>query len=193
LKKSEIFLKLSHIVQGIFMTACPIDKPYSVVVIDTETTGLAPNGQVDGVDVNDPDGPDRICSIALMRMVRVANDPAEWKVTKRRMWLVNPGRPIPEHAAKVNGFAWSGDGSAVPSGRVDLNGKPEFSDIAIWVANFIDHQPIVAHNIAFDLAFLDAEFFRAGLDLTRSRVTCTKKAFSDMMGLGRRFINPDQI
>ena len=175
------------------MTACPIDKPYSVVVIDTETTGLAPNGQVDGVDVNDPDGPDRICSIALMRMVRVANDPAEWKVTKRRMWLVNPGRPIPEHAAKVNGFAWSGDGSAVPSGRVDLNGKPEFSDIAIWVANFIDHQPIVAHNIAFDLAFLDAEFFRAGLDLTRSRVTCTKKAFSDMMGLGRRFINPDQI
>lgn len=157
--------------------------PFDEVVIgDTETTGLAPFGIRDGERSGDPDGPDRLCSVALVRMVRVGG---LWTRAAAVSWKADPCRPVPDGAARVNGFHWSGDGSAVPPGRLDLLGKPLFRDFADQLLGFLRGAPLVFHNAVFDVAVLDAEMIRADLAPIDVPVLCTKKSFSDMLGLGR--------
>lgn len=155
----------------------------TVVVADTETTGLAPFGVREGAAPNDPWGPDRLCSAAFLRLSRVAE--GRWEVVGTLSVLCDPGRPVPEGAAKVNGFHWSGDGSQVPAARRDLAGLGTFEERSAEVAAFIGSSPLVCHNAVFDLAVLDAELVRAGMDPLFGPVLCTKAAFSDLQGLGR--------
>ncbi|MBS7457096.1 3'-5' exonuclease [Coralloluteibacterium stylophorae] len=95
------------------------------VVFDTETTGLLPSQ-------------DAIVQIAAVRIVNgrvVAGDTFET--------LVDPRRPIPAGATAIHGI----DDDAVA-------GAPRVADAAARFHRFAGDSVLVAHNAAFDMAFL---------------------------------------
>lgn len=57
--------------------------------------------------------------------------------------------------------------------RHTLAGQPQFSDIAPALRTLLADRILVAHNAAFDYAFLAAEAHRANLTLPTSQVLCT--------------------
>ena len=155
----------------------------TVVVGDTETTGLSPYGrdQDTNLPTTDPYGPDRLCSATFVKMRNILG---KWKQEASFSFKVNPNRPIPQHASRVNGFGWSGESSLEPH-LEDLYGFDDFSVIAPTLLSFILDTPLVFHNVAFDVAVLDSELVRAGYSEIFQEVICTKKAFSDLQGKGR--------
>ncbi len=142
-----------------------------VVVIDTETTGLGPFTGADG---------DRICQVAAIRFDRRG---LEWVPGESFSRLVDPRRPVGEIASSVNGMTWDPSGSR--GDLINLFGQPIFQEAAKEVMEFIGDSVVVCHNVAFDLAVLDAELERAGFQPMANPIACTKKAFSDMKGMGR--------
>jgi DNA polymerase-3 subunit epsilon len=64
---------------------------------------------------------------------------------------VNPERDMPVDAFAVHGLS-----------AEFLNDKPRFVEIAEELLAFLGDAPLVAHNAAFDLGFLNAELERAG-------------------------------
>ena len=103
------------------------------IILDTETTGLeVQRGH-------------RIFEIGCIELVNR-------KPTGREFHrLLNPERAVDEGARAVTGV-----------NERDLLDKPRFADIAAEFLDFIDGAEIVAHNAAFDVGFIDAEFARAG-------------------------------
>ena len=103
------------------------------VVIDTETTGL------------DPNGGDRICEIACLEL-------AHHVPTGRKLHrYVNPERDMPADALAVHGLSVE-----------FLAAHPSFAAIADEVIAFIGGDRVVIHNAEFDLAFINAELSRLG-------------------------------
>ena len=153
-----------------------------IVVGDTETTGLCPEGLSRGLPSGDPHGPDRVCSAAFLLLCRARG---VWEAAGSLSFSCDPGRPVGERAAAVNGLHWSGGGVPAPPGRADLSGLPSFADLAPRMLGFLGGRPLAFHHAAFDAAFLDAELGRAGLPPLEGSVLCTKKAFCDLRGLGR--------
>ena len=103
------------------------------VVLDTETTGL------------DPDTGDRIVEIGCIELINHIATQEKW--TTR----INPERPMPAEAERIHGIR-----------DVDLVGQPVFAEIADTFLAFIGDSPLVIHNAAFDLRFLNAELARLG-------------------------------
>ena len=104
------------------------------LILDTETTGLY------------PEQGHRIIELAGLELV-------DRRPTGRTIhFYVDPEREIDEAAAEVHGMTWD-----------DLKGKPRFADVAADFVLFARGAEWVIHNAPFDLAFLDAEFRRAGL------------------------------
>lgn len=103
----------------------------AVVAIDTETTGRDP-------------AVDRIVEIACVVHRNGAT-------VDRRVWLVNPGRPIPKEAFDVHGI--SDD---------DVRDKPDFSGIVDELLDTLAGTVPLAYNAEFDRAFLMAELERSG-------------------------------
>lgn len=102
------------------------------VLLDIESTGLEAKRG------------DRICEIALLRL-------EDGEVTRRWQTLVDPGRPISAGAYAVNGI----DDDA-------LAGAPLFAEVADRLLDELDGAVIVAHNVPFDVEFLDTELQRLG-------------------------------
>ena len=65
--------------------------------------------------------------------------------------FVNPDRRLPAYITKLTGIADS-----------DLIGAPRFSGIVDSVVEFIGDDPILGHNVAFDIGFVNAELARMG-------------------------------
>jgi DNA polymerase-3 subunit epsilon len=159
----------------------PFDQ---ILVGDTETTGLRPFGLLDdGTPSGDPEGPDRLCSAALIRVLRSGG--GVWIPVEKIVLVIDPQRTVPEVASAVNGFVRIAKGPAAIRGRRNLAGLPTFAAIGPFLRKTIGSLPLAFHNAAFDAAVLDAEFIRAGLPLLDGPILCTKKAFSDVMGKGR--------
>ena len=158
----------------------PFDE---ILVADTETTGLRPFGVLDdGSPSGDPEGPDRLCSLSILELKRTGGG---WVETGRMNWILDPERGVPEPAGKVNGFARLLKGPGFVSGRRNLAGLPRFRDAAGSILQFLDGRPVAFHNAVFDSGVLDSELLRAGLPLPSAPLLCTKKAYSDLLGLGR--------
>lgn len=104
------------------------------VVLDTETTGL------------DPAEGHRIVEIGALELM---NHVATGRVFHV---YINPERPMPPEAEAIHGLT-----------DAFLADKPRFADIVGAFAAFIADAPLVIHNAAFDLRFLNAEFERLGL------------------------------
>jgi DNA polymerase-3 subunit epsilon len=103
------------------------------IVLDTETTGL------------DPSGGDRVVEIGCVELVN--HIPSGRKFHR----YVNPQRAMSIDAARVHGLD-----------DAFLRDKPIFAAVATELADFLSDAVLIAHNAEFDLAFLNAEFARAG-------------------------------
>jgi DNA polymerase-3 subunit epsilon len=103
------------------------------VVLDTETTGL------------DPASGHRIVEIGCVELMN--------HVPTGRTFhqYLNPERPMPADAYAVHGLS-----------QAFLQDKPRFVEIVGDFVAFLDGAPLVIHNAAFDLGFLNAELARSG-------------------------------
>jgi len=103
------------------------------VVLDTETTGL--DAALDH----------RIVEIAC---VELCTRQFTGRILHR---YLDPERDIDEGALAVHGLT-----------RERLKGEARFAEVAREVLEFVDRAEVLIHNAPFDLAFLRAEFARAG-------------------------------
>ena len=106
------------------------------VVLDTETTGL------------DPASGDRIVEIGC---VELANHVPSGKTYHQ---YLNPEREIPEEAFRVHGLS-----------APFLSEYPGFAEIADEFLEFIGDDPLVIHNAAFDMGFINNELARIAREL----------------------------
>jgi DNA polymerase-3 subunit epsilon len=103
------------------------------IFLDTETTGLS------------PEGGDRLVEIGLIEMVN------RRLTGEQRHWYLNPERSSHPDALRVHGLT-----------DEFLADKPKFAEIADELLAFVADAELVIHNASFDLGFLDAELARLG-------------------------------
>jgi DNA polymerase-3 subunit epsilon len=103
------------------------------IVLDTETTGL------------DPSAGDRVVEIGCVELIN--HIPSGRKFHR----YVNPERAMSIDAIRVHGIE-----------EAFLRDKPPFAAVAAELWEFLGDAVLIAHNAEFDLAFLNAEFGRAG-------------------------------
>jgi len=103
------------------------------IALDTETTGLSPR-----------EG-DRIVEIGCVEMIN--------RMPSGRYFhaYINPERDMPQEAFEVHGLS-----------SEFLADKPLFAAIAADFLNFVAGDPLVIHNAAFDIGFLNHELGLAG-------------------------------
>jgi DNA polymerase-3 subunit epsilon len=101
------------------------------IVLDTETTGL------------DPAEDHRVIEIGCVEL----EDHIPTGLSFQR--YLNPQRSVPIESQRVHGLTDD-----------FLADKPYFSAVAADLLSFIGEAPLVIHNAAFDLKFLNAEFAR---------------------------------
>lgn len=146
----------------------------SLVVLDTETTGLSRKR-------------DHVVEVAACRI-----DAASGGVLEEFHRYVNPGMLVPPAAVKVHGLTNS-----------FLADKPRFKDIASDLATFLDGSTLVIHNAPFDSGFLSAEYRSCGVGsfenipkqivcsramarkLTKPRESVSLDALCDRFGIDR--------
>ncbi|RCW64938.1 ATP-dependent DNA helicase DinG [Saliterribacillus persicus] len=113
------------------------------VVIDLETTGQLPSKG------------DRIIEIGI---VVIENK----KIIKKYAQLINPKRNIPVFISQLTGIEME-----------DTINAPAFEEVAEDILKLIDNSYIVAHNIPFDIGFLNAELNRLGYDSLKNKMIDT--------------------
>jgi DNA polymerase-3 subunit epsilon len=106
------------------------------IALDTETTGL------------DPYSGHRVVEIGCVEMV------GHIATGKHFHTYLNPERDMPREAEAIHGLS-----------SEFLKDKPSFRSIARAFLQFIGDSPLVIHNAAFDLKFLNAELERENLPL----------------------------
>lgn len=111
------------------------------IVLDTETTGL------------NPQGGDRIVELGCIELIN------RLPSGERFHAYFNPERNMPEEAARVHGLT-----------EEFLSDHPVFAARVDEFLDFIGDAPLIIHNADFDMGFLNAELTRAGkgpLEMTR--------------------------
>jgi len=114
------------------------------IVLDTETTGLSPQGG------------DRLVEIGCVELINHIPTGKHFHV------YINPERPMPEEAFRVHGL-----------GDEFLADKPLFKHVAEDFRTFIGDATLVIHNAPFDMGFLNAEMEWAGLPRLANEVIDT--------------------
>jgi DNA polymerase-3 subunit epsilon len=104
------------------------------IVLDTETTGL------------EPATGDRIVEIGAVELFN------HMPTGRTYHQYLNPERTMPKEAFDVHGL-----------GDDFLRDKPLFKSVARDFLAFIGDAPLIIHNAAFDMKFLNAELDRVGL------------------------------
>jgi DNA polymerase-3 subunit epsilon len=106
------------------------------IVLDTETTGL------------DPYQGDRLVEIGCIELFNRIPTGQTFHC------YINPERDVPPGAFEVHGLSTE-----------FLKDKPLFRDVADEFMSFIGDAPLVIHNAAFDIGFINAELDRAAKPL----------------------------
>ena len=101
------------------------------IVFDTETTGL------------DPYQGHRLIEIGCIELVN------RFPTGQTFHRYLNPERDVPAEAFAVHGLSYD-----------FLKNKPMFADVVTELLAFVSDAPLIAHNAAFDLGFLNAELER---------------------------------
>lgn len=83
------------------------------------------------------------------------------RVIERFVRLLNPDEFIPPFISRLTGIT-----------ATTVDGAPYFNQIGFELYEFLGEAVFVAHNVNFDLNFLQAEFRRLGIDYDPPRV-CT--------------------
>lgn len=103
------------------------------IVLDTETTGLA------------PEEGHRIIEIGCLEMI-------DRRLTGNNLhFYINPLRGIERAAAQVHGIT-----------EAFLKDKPVFSDIAQELVTYLNGAELIMHNAPFDIGFLNHELKLVG-------------------------------
>ena len=105
------------------------------IVLDTETTGLRPS-----------EG-HRVIEIAAIEIIDYL------PTGKNYQQYINPQRDVPETSFKVHGLSYE-----------FLKDKPLFEQIVNDFLEFVGKDPIIAHNVDFDIGFLNYELNACGKD-----------------------------
>ena len=105
------------------------------VVLDTETTGLRPS-----------EG-HRVIEIAAIEIIDYL------PTGKTYQQYINPQRDVPETSFKVHGLSYE-----------FLKDKPLFENIVKELLEFVGEDPIIAHNVDFDIGFLNYELNACGIE-----------------------------
>ena len=109
-------------------------KNMRLIILDTETTNVSPDYG-------------RVVAIAAVEML-------DGKLTGRVFHhMLNPECHIPDEISDLIGI-----------NDAMVAGKPIFADIAQPFIDFVGNDKLVVHNVEFDKAFLDFEFFNIDLD-----------------------------
>lgn len=124
------------------------------IVFDTETTGLDPLN---------PAMPDRIVEIGMVELMGLERTGRELHI------YLNPERSVPEEVVRVHGLT-----------RDFLERHKKFSVVVDEILDFVGDAPLIAHNAAFDQAFICAELRRCGRD------TIAAERFVDTMVIARK-------
>lgn len=106
-----------------------------LIMLDTETTGLSPQGG------------DRMVEIGAIEV-------HQRHIRRDRVFhhYLNPGRPIPAEVVRIHGID-----------DAKVRDCPRFPEIAEDFLDFIDGATLVIHNASFDLGFIMTELREAGL------------------------------
>lgn len=137
------------------------------IVLDTETTGL------------DPKAGHRIVEIGCIELVNHVPTGADFHC------YVNPERDMPAEAERVHGLS-----------EQFLSDKPVFKDVAADFVAFVGDAPLVIHNAAFDMGFVNAELTMVGhaalpMDRAIDTVSMARRKFpggqASLDALCRRF------
>lgn len=104
------------------------------IVLDTESTGL------------DAENGDRIIEIGALELHNYVPTGKEFHV------YINPERPISPGATAIHGITDD-----------FVKDKPVYAEIVAGFDEFIGDSPLVIHNAAFDMTFLNAEYKRLGM------------------------------
>jgi DNA polymerase-3 subunit epsilon len=105
------------------------------IVLDTETTGFEPSAGHRMVEIG---------CVELVNHVPTGRTFHEY---------INPERSIPDEATRVHGIT-----------DADVAEKPLFRDIAQAFLEFVGDAPLIIHNAAFDMKFINAELALCGRD-----------------------------
>lgn len=103
------------------------------IVLDTETTGLDPYSGHKVVEIG---------CVELINHIRTGNHFHTY---------LNPERDMPPEAERIHGLSTK-----------FLSDKPLFKTIAASFLEFLGDSPLVIHNAAFDMKFVNAELESAG-------------------------------
>jgi len=103
------------------------------IILDTETTGM------------DPATGDRLVEIGCVEVMNFI------PTGRTYHQYINPERDVPAEAVAVHGLT-----------REFLKNKPTFSEIYTEFLEFVGAAPLVIHNAAFDIKFLNAELSTVG-------------------------------
>ena len=114
------------------------------IVLDTETTGFK------------PEEGHRLVEIGCVELVNHVATGGKFHV------YINPMRPVPPEASAVHGLT-----------DEFLADKPLFTEVVGEFLEFIGDAPLVIHNAAFDMAFLNAELKWAGFPPLKNTPTDT--------------------
>ena len=105
------------------------------IVLDTETTGLRPS---EGHRVIE------IAAIEIVDYLPTGNTYQQY---------INPQRDVPESSFKVHGLSYE-----------FLKDKPLFENVIKNFLEFVGNDPIIAHNVDFDIGFLNYELNTCGME-----------------------------
>ena len=137
------------------------------IALDTETTGLNPKSG------------HRVVEIGCVEMINHISTGETFHV------YINPERDMPEEAFKVHGLS-----------EEFLKEKPVFAKVADDFLEFVGDDPLVIHNAAFDMGFLNWELENLGktplaMDRAIDTVHMARKKFpgaqANLDALCRRF------
>ncbi|WP_430785594.1 ATP-dependent DNA helicase DinG [Virgibacillus flavescens] len=118
------------------------------VVVDLETTGHSPSNN------------DKIIEVGIVII-------EEDKIVGEYGTFLNPDKPIPSFISNLTGIT-----------DEDVKGAPSFAEKADEIAAFFDNSYLIAHNVPFDLGFLNAE-------LIKNNKTALKNPVIDTVELAR--------
>ncbi len=84
------------------------------------------------------------------------------KVVDRFSQLVNPERSVPRHITRITGIS-----------TAQVFDQPTAAEVLPGFLDFLGDDVLVAHNLPFDVGFLNAELARAGLPPLTNPTLCT--------------------
>lgn len=108
---------------------------------------------------------DRIIEIAVLQLI-------DGRAVADYHALINPGRPLPRDISELTGVT---DDDLADAGNVDT--------VVDHVHDLVSGRTVVGHNVAFDIAFLNAEMTRGGryTGLGEADALCTASTARDLI------------